>query len=131
MSEPALSSPWLALRGSAVIELATGVGLLAVPSVVLDALIGSPSDSGTELVARILGGALFALGVAGWMAGSTPERGLTLAFVIYNAVTTTLLVVGGLNGSADGSLLWPAAAVHAIVAAALVLTSGRQRPRRS
>ena len=131
MSAPTQSSPRLALRGSAVIELATGLGLLAVPSVVLDALIGTPSDPGTELVARILGGALFALGVAGWMAGPTPERGLTLAFVIYNAVTATLLVVGGLNDSADGSLLWPAAALHAIAAAALVLTSGRQRPRRS
>jgi hypothetical protein len=92
-------------------------------------LIGSPSDAGTTLVARILGGALVALGVVGGMAGATPERGLTLAFVGYNVITTVLLVVGGLNGSADGSLLWPAAAVHAIASAALAFAPGRGRGR--
>ena len=115
-----------ALRASAVVELATGLALLAVPTVVFDVLIGSPSDSGTTLVTRILGGALVALGVAGWMVGPTPERGLTLAFVGYNVITTVLLVVGGLNGSADGSLLWPAAAVHAIASAALSLSADRR-----
>jgi len=115
-----------ALRASAVVELATGLALLALPTVVFDVLIGSPSDSGTTLVARILGGALVALAVAGWMAGPTPERGITLAFVGYNVITTVLLIVGGLNGSADGSLLWPAAAVHAIASAALGLSADRR-----
>jgi hypothetical protein len=115
-----------ALRASAVVELATGLALLAVPTVVFDVLIGSSPDSGTTLVARILGGALVALGVAGWMAGPTPEHGLTLAFVGYNVITTVLLVVGGLNGSADGSLLWPAAAVHAIASVALGLSADRR-----
>jgi hypothetical protein len=128
-TEPARPSERLALRASAVVELATGLALLTVPSVVLDVLIGSPADSGTTLVARILGGALSALGVAGWLAGPTPERGLTLAFVAYNVITTALLVVGGLNGSADGSLLWPAAAVHAIASAALAFAPGRGRRR--
>ena len=121
--EPGRVSQRLALRASAVVELATGLALLAVPSVVFDVLIGSPSDSGTALVARILGAALVALGVAGWTTGPTPERGLTLAFVGYNVITTVLLVVGGLNGSADGSLLWPAAALHTIASAALGVTS--------
>jgi hypothetical protein len=127
--EPARVCQRLALRASAVVELATGLALLAVPTVVYDVLIGSPSDSGTTLVARILGAALVALGVAGWTAGPTPERGLTLAFVGYNVITTVLLVVGGLNGSADGSLLWPATALHAIASAALGVTcraGGRQ-----
>jgi hypothetical protein len=47
----------LALRASAFVEFATGLALLAVPTVVFDVLIGSESDSGTALVARILGGA--------------------------------------------------------------------------
>jgi hypothetical protein len=125
-SRAARASQRLALRASAVVELATGLALLAVPSAVFDVLIGSPSDSGTTLVARILGGALVALGVAGWMAGPTPQRGLTLAFVGYNVITTALLVVGGLNGSADGTLLWPAAAVHAIASAALGVSADRR-----
>jgi hypothetical protein len=125
-TESARPSQRLALRASAVVELATGLALLAVPTVVFDVLIGSASDPGTTLVARILGGALVALGVAGWMAGPTPERGLTLAFIGYNVITTLLLVVGGLNGSADGSLLWPAAALHAIASAALGITADRR-----
>jgi hypothetical protein len=125
----ARASRRLALRASAVVEFATGLALLAVPSVVLDVLIGSPSDSGTTLVARILGGALCALGAAGWMAGTTPERGLMLAFVGYNVITTALLVMGGLNGSADGRLLWPVAALHAIASAALCLSTDRRISR--
>jgi hypothetical protein len=127
-TETARPSLRRALRGSAVVELATGLALLAVPSVVLDVLIGSPSDSGTTLVARILGGALFALGIAGWMAGAPPERGLTLAFVSYNVLATAILVVGGLEGSADGSLLWPAAALHAIASVALIAGALRGVP---
>ena len=121
----------LALRGSAAVELGTGLALLVVPSVVLDVLIGPPSNSGTELVARMLGAALFALGVAGWMAGATPQRGLTLAFVSYNVVATVILVVGGLSGSAEGSLLWPAAALHAVVSAALITGALRAASPRS
>ena len=128
MSGPPLR---LVLRGSAIVELATGLALLAAPSAVFDALIGSPSDSGTELVARVLGAALLALGVAGWMAGPAPKPGLTLAYVIYNVLTTMLLVVGGLGGSADGSLLWPAAALHAIASAALIAGASRPVPRLS
>jgi hypothetical protein len=63
------------------------------------------------------------------MAGPTPEHGLTLAFVSYNVITAVLLVVGGLNGSADGSLVWLAAAVHAIASVALALSADR-RPQR-
>jgi hypothetical protein len=114
------------LRASAVVEFATGLALLAVPSVVFDALIGSPADSGTTLVARTLGGALLALGMAGWMAGANPERGLTFSFVAYNVITTAVLVVGGLDGSADGTLLWPVAAVHAIASAALGASANRR-----
>lgn len=128
MSLPSLR---LTLRGSVVVEFGTGLALLAVPSVVLDVLVGPPSNSGTELVARMLGAALLALGVAGSMAGAPPQRGLTLAFVSYNVVATAILVVGGLSGSADGRLLWPAAALHAVVSAALITGALRAASARS
>ena len=119
------------LRGSAVLELATGMALLVAPSGVLHLLIGSPSDSATALVARVLGGALFGLGVAGWMAEPpTSTDGITLAFTLYNVLTTAILVVGGLAGTADGSLLWPTVALHAIVSGALIAGSLRTREPR-
>jgi hypothetical protein len=43
------------LRVSAIVELATGCALLATPSVVIQALIGSPSNQIGWIVARIPG----------------------------------------------------------------------------
>jgi hypothetical protein len=121
----------LVLRGSAVVELATGMALLVAPSGVLGVLIGSPSDSATALVARVLGGALFGLGVAGWLAGPPISMdGITLAFVLYNVLTTAILAIGGLAGTADGSLLWPVVALHAVAAGALIAGSVRTREPR-
>jgi hypothetical protein len=117
-TEPARPLLRWALRASAVVELATGLAVLAAPYAVVDVLIGSQADSATAVVARLLGAALLALGMAGRLAGATP--GVALAFVSYNVVATVILVMGGLDGSADGSLLWPAAVLHASASAALI-----------
>ena len=123
------------LRVSAIVELATGCALLAIPSVVIQALIGSPSDQVGWIVARILGGALLALGVAGMLTrGESPERGVVLALIVYNTSTAVVLAWAGAAGAADGWLLWPAVGLHAILAAALTVGrglvpgTGRTRP---
>jgi hypothetical protein len=113
------------LRSSGVIEVVTGFALLATPSVVIHALVGSSSDAAASLVARVLGGALLGLGVAGLAGGDPPDRGITLAFVIYNFSTAAILVVAELAGTADGSVLWPVAALHAVVTAGLIVGSLR------
>jgi hypothetical protein len=119
-----------ALRVSGVIELATGCVLIAAPSVVIQALSGSPSDQAGWIVGRVLGGALLALGVVAMVPGSSADRGVTLALGVYNTSTTVILVAAGANGRADGSLLWPAAAVHATLGAALIVGRiARPRPR--
>jgi hypothetical protein len=119
----------LTLRVGAIVEVLTGIALLVVPSVVIDALIGSHSSSAT-LVGRVLGGALLSLGAAGTLAGrESPERAITVAFVVYNASTATILLIAGVAGEADGFLLWPVVAIHAGLATALVLEA-RQVPRR-
>jgi hypothetical protein len=74
-------NPWAlgpgALRASAIGELATGCALLSAPSVVIQALIGSPSDQAGSTVGRVLGGGLLALGVAGMRTSSqSPEPGV-------------------------------------------------------
>ena len=113
------------LRVSAIVELATGCALLAIPSVVIQALIGSPSDQVGWIVARILGGALLALGVAGMLTrGESPERGVVLAFIVYDTSTTLVLAWAGAAGTADGWLLWPVVGLHAILAAALAVGRG-------
>lgn len=70
--------PSVAWRASAAVELGTGTTLIAVPGVVMDALIGS-SPSAAELVARVLGGALLSLGIAGALEDEhSPDTGVTL-----------------------------------------------------
>jgi hypothetical protein len=113
------------LRVSAIVELATGCALLATPSVVIQALLGSPSNQVGWIVARILGGALLALGVAGMLTrGESPQRGVALAFIVYDTSTAVVLAWAGAAGAADGWLLWPVVGLHAILAAALAVGLG-------
>jgi hypothetical protein len=84
-----------------------------------------PLGPGRMIVARILGGALLALGVAGMLTrGESPERGLVLAFIVYDTSTTVVLAWAGAAGTADGWLLWPVVGLHAILAAALAVGRG-------
>jgi hypothetical protein len=115
-----------ALRISAMGELATGCALLTVPSVVIQALIGSPSDQAGSIVGRVLGGGLLALGVAGMLTPSqSPERGVVLGLAVYNTSATVILAVAGATGAADGWLLWPVVGLHGLLAVALALGSVR------
>jgi hypothetical protein len=72
------------------------------------------------LVGRIAGAALLALGVACWVARDdtlTPaQRGLLTGMLVYNAVASALLAYAGVVLGMTGVLLWPAAALHAILA---------------
>ena len=57
------------LKLTAILEVVTGLGLIALPSVVVRLLLGSPLDtSAAVMLARVAGAALLALGVACWIA---------------------------------------------------------------
>ena len=126
-AQPRKAWPFLPamLRVSAIVELATGCALLATPDVVIQALLGSPSNQVGWILARILVGELLALGVAGMLTrGESPERGVALAFIVYDTSTAVLLAWAGGAGAADGWLLWPVVGLHAIFAAALAVGLG-------
>jgi hypothetical protein len=56
------------LKATAVLELATGIGLLAAPSLVTEVLPGQPLGASVPLlVARVAGAALLAIGLACWL----------------------------------------------------------------
>jgi hypothetical protein len=96
---------------AAVGEAATGVALLMLPSLVGQLLFGGELTGIAMPVARVTGIALVALGVACFPAG---EAGLGLSGLLtYSLLATLYLVCLGLGGEWVGSLLWPAAAVHA------------------
>ena len=112
----------MVIRVSATIEVVTGIALLAVPATVIEALIGPPSGDTTSIVARVLGGALLALGVVGAAAHGTGNRGVTIAYIVYDLTTVVVLASAGISGTATGGLLWPVIAVHLLLAVAFVIT---------
>jgi Kef-type K+ transport system membrane component KefB len=112
----------LLLLVTAFAEGATGLCLLVLPAVLLAVLLGVEQPSVDALfVGRIAGTALLAIGVASWMARndtrSPAQRGLLAGILIYNAVVALLLAYAGAALTMNGILLWPTAALHAILAA--------------
>ena len=102
------------LTVAAVTEVATGIALLILPSLVVRLLLGAELTGASIPVARVLGIALIALGVCCWP-GSTPLCGM----LTYGALVTVYLAYLGLVRGFTGILLWPAVVVHAILTALL------------
>jgi len=98
---------------AAVSEIATGMALLIVPSLVGWLLLGEELTGIAIPVARVTGIALIALGVACWP--GTPLAGM----LTYSAAVTLYLVYVSLVGGLTGILLWPAVVVHATLTALL------------
>jgi hypothetical protein len=98
------------LTVAAVAEVATGMALLVVPSLVVRLLFGEELTGIVIPVARVLGIALIALGVCCWP-GSTALCGM----LTYGALVTVYLAYLRLVGGFTGILLWPAVVVHALL----------------
>jgi hypothetical protein len=103
-----------ALTFAAVAEAATGLGLLIVPSLVVQLLLGEQLTGVAIPVARVAGIALIGLGIACWP--GPPLVGM----LTYSALVTLFLAYLGLAGSLSGVLLWPVVILHAILIALLV-----------
>ena len=109
------------LKLTAIIEAATGLGLMAVPAVVVRLLLASPlGTSAAVTLGRVAGGALLALGVACWLARddtqSRAARGLVVAMLMYNLIATAVLAFAGIGLGLHGVALWPAVVLHAVMA---------------
>lgn len=98
-----------ALRFAAVAEAATGLALLLVPSLVGRLLLGEELVGVAVPLARVLGIALVALGVACWPG---PAR---LGMLTYSAGVAIYLACLGIQGDGGGLLLWPAVVLHSIL----------------
>ena len=108
------------LKLTALIEAVTGLGLLAVPAIVVRLLLGAEISGASIPLGRVAGAALLALGVACWLARddsqSRSARGLVVAMLMYNIVATAVLAFAGSGLGLDGVALWPAVVLHAAMA---------------
>ena len=105
---------------TAVIELGAGVALLCFPSATVALLLGSLLDTPAAMnLARVAGAALFALGVACWLARDNTQsraaRGLVSAMVLYNLGAVIILSAAGIRSQPVGIALWPAVVLHAVM----------------
>jgi hypothetical protein len=110
----------LLLRLTAFIEAATGLGLIALPALVVRLLLGSALDTSAAVtLGRVAGAGLLALGVACWLVRddtqSRAARGLVVAMLLYNVAAAAILAYAGFGLRLQGVALWPAVVVHAVM----------------
>ncbi len=111
----------LLLLITALFEAATGLCFLVLPTVLFAGLLGLRHASvDAVFVGRLAGAALLAIGIASWTARAetqTPAQlGLLTGILIYNATASILLAFAGSVSKMFGVMLWPAVAIHAILA---------------
>ena len=102
------------LTVTAIIEAATGLALIAAPSLVGRLLFGAEPAGVSIPVARVLGIALIALGVCCW-----PCSTALCGMLTYSVLATLYLLYLAIRGEWVGALLWPAVVLHGILTALL------------
>jgi hypothetical protein len=98
------------LTVAALVEVATGIALLIVPSLIGRLLFGEELTGIVIPVARVLGIALIALGVCCW-----PSSTALCGMLTYSALVTLYLLFLAIRGEWVGPLLWPVVALHGIL----------------
>jgi hypothetical protein len=133
MSEMNLITGKSTLAFASVVEVGTGLVLVVVPALVVSLLLGLRLSADGMPIARVAGIALLALGLACWPSrqgsetASAPFRGM----VVYNALIALYLAHLGALRHLAGLLLWPAVALHAVVALLLLWTWRNERRARA
>jgi hypothetical protein len=102
-----------ALNIAAVGEVATGLALLIVPSIVGQLLLGEALTGVAIPVARVAGLGLIGLGIACW-----PGPPL-IGMLTYSSFVALYLGYLGSAGGLAGVFLWPAVAFHVVLSVLL------------
>ena len=101
---------------SAAIEAVTGVALIAVPDLVARLLLGTGLSGTGIAVAGWAGFGLLSLGLACWPSRDDATPHAIRALFIYNLLAAFYLGYLRVGGGFVSYLLWPASALHAVLA---------------
>lgn len=101
----------LALTAAA--EAATGLLLIAAPSLAARLLLNAEVSGAGLALGRVCGIGLLSLGAACWPSPA-PARAAALAMLLYNSLSALYLAILGAREGA-GPLLWPAVLFHAVM----------------
>lgn len=108
------------LAFSAIAELATGLALIAMPTVVITLLLAPVTSAMIVPVARVAGIALIALGLACWPGRDCARNGAFRALLTYNLLVAAYFAYLGAVQHLGGLLLWPVVGLHAAVTGLLI-----------
>ena len=108
------------MRVASGLEVLTGLGLVVAPSLLARLLFGSDLNGAGEAMGRIAGLVMVCLAAGCWPrdAEITQSRAL-IPLAALSWLAAAFLVVSGAAGANVGLLLWPAAALHLILAVML------------
>ncbi len=124
--EPPSASLWM--RAASGLEVLTGVGLIVAPSLLARLLFGSDLNAVGEATGRIAGLVMLCLAVGCWPRTTRAEAHALAPLTALSWLAAAFLIVTGLMGANVGMLLWPAAALHLILA--VLLTRAWMESRR-
>jgi hypothetical protein len=100
---------------SSSLELATGVALIAAPSLVSSVLISTPLTPSGEAVGRVGGCGLFSLAIACWPRTESDLTQPIRALFLYNLMAASYLGYLKISGEFSGIVLVLACALHALL----------------
>ncbi|HYT92553.1 MAG TPA: hypothetical protein VEL76_27805 [Gemmataceae bacterium] len=120
---------WL-LIVTALVEVGTGLALLAVPSFTVAILLcEGPLSPQTLVVGRVTGAALLSIGVTCWLSRQAERGGalgLLAGLLIYNLAVPLLLIHAALAWTMSGIGLWPASVLHLALASWCIVSLHRR-----
>lgn len=104
----------LLLTITALVEVATGLALAIVPSLVVSVLLGtSLTGASAILIGRLAGAALITIAFACWLSRNDTQISVMVKVMLaYNIFSTALLVYAALVERISGPGLWPAVLLH-------------------
>ena len=123
------SSTTLWMRAASGLEVLTGLGLVLAPSLLSRLLFGSDLNAPGEATGRIAGLVMLCLAAGCWPRAAGAEAHVLVPLTALSWLAGAFLIVTGSIGANVGVLLWPAAALHVILA--VLLTRAWIESRRS
>ena len=117
------TSTTLWTRIAAGLEALTGLALIVAPSVLGRLLFGSDLNAAGEATGRICGFVMLCLAAGCWpRAGESGRHQVLVPLLALSWLAAAFLLATALIGANVGLLLWPAAALHLILAVLLTWT---------
>ena len=107
------------MRVASGLEVLTGLGLVVAPSFLARLLFGSDLNGAGEATGRISGLVMLFLVAGCWPRAAGTETHALAPLMALSWLAAAFLIVSGLIGTNVGMLLWPAGALHLILAVLL------------